>query len=203
VRVNRRMLVALTTIATTISGVSMYLQLSFLGSCVNSNVLETIARANTKIATGPNRLPFGEFNHINNESSVPGKPATHQNRRQRARILLGIFTADFREERRYRKKLRDLFQLHPRICSLSDFTTAKSLDTTSLSSTCEIIYTFVAGGNPNGPTELVDGSLPMLAGRPVVSYSNDFNDSDMTLLNIRYVRVELIFVMRVLFATMA
>jgi hypothetical protein len=186
-RVNRRTLVALTTIATAISCVSMYLQLSFLDSCVNSSVLETIARANTNIATGSNQLPLEDHTHVNNESSVPGKPVTHQNRRQRARILLGIFTADFREERRYRKKLRDLFQLHPRICSLSEFTAANSLEFTSLSSPCEIIYTFVAGGNPNGPTELVDGSLPMLAERPVASYSTDFNDSDMTLLNIRYV----------------
>jgi hypothetical protein len=186
-RVNRRTVVALTTIATAISGVSMYLQLSFLDSCVNSSVLETsIANAKTKIATGSHRLPIEAHTHVINEPSVPGKPATHQNRRQRARILLGIFTADFREERRYRKKLRDLFQLHPRVCSLSDFITANSLDETSLSSPCEIIYTFVAGGNPNGPTELVDGSLPMLAERPVVSYSTDFKYSDMTLLNIRY-----------------
>jgi hypothetical protein len=47
----------------------------------------------------------------------------------------------------------------------------------------EIIYTFVAG--VNGPTETVDGSLPMLA-RPDMSYSA-ICDSDMTLLNIRYV----------------
>lgn len=184
-RVNRRTVVALTTIATAISCVSMFLQLSFLDSCVNSNVLETIAKANIKIATGPNQLPFEDHLHGNNESSVPGKSGNFQNRRQRARILLGIFTADFREERRYRKKLRDLFQLHPRICSLADFTTANSLDAASLSSPCEIIYTFVAGGNPNGPTELLDDSLPMLAGQPVASYSTDFNDSDMTLLNIR------------------
>jgi hypothetical protein len=187
-RVHRRTVVTLTTIATAISGVSMYLQLSFLDSCVNSNVLETIAKANINIAAGPNQLPFEDHTYINEDFSVPGKHVTHQNRRQRARILLGIFTADFREERRYRKKLRDLFQLHPRVCSLADFTTADSLDSTSLSSSCEIIYTFVAGGNPNGPTELVDDSLPMLVGRPVASHSTDFNDSDMTLLNIRYVR---------------
>jgi hypothetical protein len=34
----------------------------------------------------------------------------------------------------------------------------------------------------------VDGLLPMLVERPVASRSTDFNDSDMTLLNIRYVR---------------
>jgi hypothetical protein len=185
VGVNRRTVVALTTIATAISGVSMYLQLSFLDSCVTSNVLETIARANVNIATGSNQHSYEDHAHVNNGSSVPGTPSIHQNRRQRARILLGIFTADFREERRYRNKLRDLFQLHPRICSLSEFTTTTSLDAPSLPSPCEIIYTFVAGGNPNGPTELVDGSLAILAKRPVVSYSTDFNDSDMTLLNIR------------------
>jgi hypothetical protein len=185
-RVNRRTVVALTTIATAISGVSMYLQFSFLDSCVTSNVLETIAsRANVNIATGPNQLPYEDLTHVNNKSSLPGTPSTQQNRR--ARVLLGIFTADFREERRYRKKLRELFQLHPRICSLSEFTTATSLDAPSLSPPCEIIYTFVAGGNPDGPTELVDGSLPMLAERPVASHSTDFHDSDMTLLNIRYV----------------
>jgi hypothetical protein len=124
----------------------------------------------------------------NDHSSIPGKPVTQQIPRQRARILLGIFTADIQGENRYRKKFRDLFHLHPRVCSLADFTTADSLDANSLSSFCEIIYTFVAGGNPDGPTELVDDSLPMLAGRPIASTSTDFNDSDMTLLNIRYVR---------------
>jgi hypothetical protein len=179
----RRTVVAMTTIATAISCVSMYLQFSFLDSCVHSNVQESIA-----MATRPNQLLFKDHIHYNDKSYVPGEPVTHQNHRQRARILLGIFTADFREERRYRKKLRDLFRLHPRVCSLADFTTAHdSLDASLSSSSCEIIYTFVAGGNPNGPAELVDGSLPMLAG-PVASHSTDFNDSDMTLLNIRYVR---------------
>jgi hypothetical protein len=111
--------------------------------------------------------------HGNDESSVPDKPVDQQNRRERARILLGIFSADFQGEIRHRKRFRDLFRLHPRVCSLADFTTAyDSLNDTSLSlSSCEIIYTFVAGGNPNGPAELVDDSLPMLAGdqlRPTI-----------------------------------
>jgi hypothetical protein len=179
--VHRRMVAALTTIAC----VSLYLQLSFLDSCVNSNVLENIAKSKKKIATGQNQLLFENHTHGSDVSSVPGKPEPVAHQNHRARILLGIFTADFREERRYRKKLRDLFQLHPRVCTLTDFTAADSLHASSLSSSCEIIYTFVAGGNPNGPSELVDGSLPMLAGRPVASHSTDFNDSDMTLLNIR------------------
>jgi hypothetical protein len=182
--VHRRTVVALTTITTAIFSASMYLQLSFLDSCVHSNVLETISNGKTR----PDQLPFEAKEHIHRaDKSVHAEPVAY-NRQQRARILVGIFTADFREERRYRKKFRELFQLHPRACSLADFTTADTLGSNTDTSSCEIIYTFVAGANPHGPTELVDGLLPMLVERPVASRSTDFNDSDMTLLNIRYVR---------------
>jgi hypothetical protein len=236
--VHRRTIVALISIGTAISCVSMYLQLSFIVLHVNSIVSE----AKLQFATVPDQLPleiqqlkveastsqaieiektrqeveqavttkteksFEEHladlrekhreemeqlrTHGNDESSVPGKPVAQQNRRERARILVGIFSADLQGEIRYRKRFRDLFRLHPRVCSLADFTTAyDSLNATSFSlPSCEIIYTFVAGGNPNGPAELVDDSLPMLARRPVASkHSADLNDSDMTHLNIRYV----------------
>jgi hypothetical protein len=163
-----------TAIVTVISFMSLYLQHSFLISFAPSNTLESMARKS--------QLPFEVKEHIHRaDKSVHAEPIAH-NRRQRARILIGIFTSDFKGEWRYQKRFRDLFQLHPRVCSLADFTTFNADP-----STCEINYTFVVGANPHGPTELVDGPRPMLVERPVVSHST-YNHPDMTLLNIRYVR---------------
>ena len=61
------------------------------------------------------------------------------------------------------------------------------------SNTCELIYTFViGGGNPDGPTELVDDSLPILVvadhdddKRNNNTKNEDLNMDDITLLNIQ------------------
>jgi Galactosyltransferase len=101
----------------------------------------------------------------------------------RLRILLGILTADFYNDQAYRRRHRMLFQIwnDPRVCSLPDF---KSLPINERYR-CQIIYTFVMGGNPHATPELVDDSRPMLATKPVKGMSTDLNDADVTLLNIR------------------
>jgi len=101
----------------------------------------------------------------------------------RLRVLFGILTADFFNDQAYRKRHRMLFALwnDPRVCSLPDFK-AMPMDERYR---CELIYTFVMGGNPDATPELVDDSRPMLATKPIKGKSPDINDPDVTLLNIR------------------
>jgi hypothetical protein len=104
---------------------------------------------------------------------------------RKAKVLMGIVTADVFGEPRYRQAFRDLFSIHPKVCRLTEFRNG----TKSFKDRCELIYTFVLGANvdPEGPTEIVDDSYPVVAPfenlRP--QHSLDFNESDMTFLNIR------------------
>jgi hypothetical protein len=102
----------------------------------------------------------------------------------RLRILVGILTADFPNDFSYRMRHRKLFELwdDPRVCSLPDFKARPLPERYE----CELIYTFVLGGNPNATsTELVDDSRPMEVTKPIASTTQDINLPDMTLLNIR------------------
>jgi hypothetical protein len=104
------------------------------------------------------------------------------------RVLVGIFSGDFKYEKSFRNKFRHLFGLYPsRICFLEDFMSQwYAHDTTK---TCELVYTFVIGSNPNASTQLVDHSRPMLVEQyPVpTNYSSmtEYNKKDMTHLNIK------------------
>jgi len=111
---------------------------------------------------------------------------------RKPRVLLGIFTRDGPFEPQYRKVFRNLFALHPWVCSLGRY---KDLTTENPdNNVCELIYTFVLGSNPDGPTELVDGvmedrhtngSLPILADYDAHERGNgDLNMDDITMLNI-------------------
>jgi hypothetical protein len=108
---------------------------------------------------------------------------------RKARVLMGIVTADVFGEPRYRQAFRDLFSVHPKVCRLDDYKNG----TKAVKDRCELIYTFVLGANvdPDGPTEIVDDSFPIVAPfaklRP--QHSLDFNETDMTFLNIRYVEL--------------
>lgn len=101
----------------------------------------------------------------------------------RLKVLWGILTADFYNDQAYRKRHRKLFELwdDPRVCSLPDF----KKKTMAERDVCELIYTFVVGGNQDVSPELVDDSRPMTATRPIPGKSPDLNDPDMTLLNIK------------------
>lgn len=101
----------------------------------------------------------------------------------RLRVLVGILTADFFNDQAYRRRHRMLFQLwnDTRVCSLPDF---KALPIHERYR-CQIIYTFVMGGNPHASPVLVDDSRPILATKPIKGLSSDVNDPDVTLLNIR------------------
>ena len=101
----------------------------------------------------------------------------------RLRVLVGILSADFFNDKVYRKRHRALIKLwnDERVCSLPEFK-SKPIDERYV---CQLIYTFVIGANPNASPELVDNSRPMEVARPITGQSNDLNEPDMTLLNLR------------------
>jgi hypothetical protein len=76
----------------------------------------------------------------------------------------------------YARVHRELFALHPNVCSLQQFQKTRS-------SACELLYTFVLGANKDGPTETVNDTVPVLASR----FRKGFTGDDVTHLNIRYV----------------
>lgn len=105
------------------------------------------------------------------------------------RILLGIMSADLPGEIEYRKQFRQLFGIFDaygdsRLCSLAEFR-ARPADFLE----CELVYTFVLGGNPNGPTELVNSSMPILVPEETLRHSDggpeDKLMQDMSFLNIK------------------
>lgn len=106
---------------------------------------------------------------------------------RKAKVLMGIVTADVFGEPRYRQAFRDLFVIHPKVCRLADFIRVNA--TQSFKDRCELVYTFVLGANvqPNAPTEIVNETYPIIT--PVEErhpqHSVDFDESDMTFLNIR------------------
>jgi hypothetical protein len=106
--------------------------------------------------------------------------------RRSSRVLAGIFSADMSDDARYRYVFRDLLQTHPKVCSLVDFVADEQVQ----NGPCELIYTFVLGGNTddNGPTQIVSNtsSFPILASdKPKSYHSNDFHEDDITFLNIK------------------
>lgn len=104
---------------------------------------------------------------------------------RKAKVLMGIVTADVFGEPRYRSAFRDLFVLHPKVCRLGEYV----VGTKAFQDRCELIYTFVLGANvdPNGPTEIVNETFPILTPPDELhpQHSVDFNETDMTFLNIR------------------
>ena len=108
---------------------------------------------------------------------------------RRAKVLMGIVTADVFGEPRYRQAFRDLLSIHPKVCRLSEFRNG----TKSFRDRCELVYTFVLGANvdPKGPTEIVNATYPILVKPENLhpQHSFDFNETDMTFLNIRYGRM--------------
>lgn len=112
---------------------------------------------------------------------------------RRAKVLMGIISADVPNDKSYRKRHRELFELwnDKRVCSLHEFEDAydvKGKDS-ALYETCELIWTFIIGGNrdPKAPTELVqhNETNPILIPKPIVAKAQDINDPDTSLLNIR------------------
>jgi hypothetical protein len=137
----------------------------------------------------PNSIPYPQTRGQDKSTMI-----TTETRRQldmtkprKARVLMGIFTADVFGEPRYREAFRDLFAIHPKVCRLGDY-----MNTTHSHRRCELIYTFVMAGNvnPDGPTEIVNATTPVL---PIITpkeerhphHSVDFHESDMTFLNIQ------------------
>lgn len=102
---------------------------------------------------------------------------------RRARVLWGIFSGDFEGDEVYRKNLRLILSMDPvRVCSLDKYIEAGNYE----SSTCELIYTFVAGALKEGPTERLAPCNRLTVSQPVYEpFTPDFGYKDMTLLNIK------------------
>ncbi|CAB9501274.1 expressed unknown protein [Seminavis robusta] len=108
-------------------------------------------------------------------------------------VLVGIFTADMKNDREYRARHRRLFTLwnDPRVCSLADFQKRSVAKRDS----CEVIFTFVVGANPRGPPEWIEQDdddngkrmeNPILLPPSLDSKftSSDLDKKDVTRLNI-------------------
>lgn len=115
--------------------------------------------------------------------SAPGADA--DGRPGRLRVLMGILSADFPNDYSYRMRHRRLFELwnDKRVCSLPEFKSRPHSERYE----CQLIYTFVLGGNPDSPPELVDDSRPMEVRPPKnpSSVAKDLYNDDMIFLNIR------------------
>jgi hypothetical protein len=134
------------------------------------------------------------------------------------RLLLGIFSMDSPMERERRALIRETYLTYfqnrsatttttrptpNRICSLQQLFLEDSLlplppHADGGDSSCQMVYTFVLGGNPNGPTELVEpnASYPLTIDEPSISINNinknnshhhphADDESDIVFLNIR------------------
>jgi hypothetical protein len=102
---------------------------------------------------------------------------------RRARVLIGIISADTKNDASYRKRHRELFSLwnDTRTCSLPEWHATQPED-------CELIWTFVIGGNPSASPELLNDSRPILVPKPIPNPKHaDVNAPDVSILNIRYV----------------
>lgn len=98
------------------------------------------------------------------------------------RFLMGIFTISKERERRdlIRKALA-MYQ-DSRICSLGS--TDGNLPTAPADG-CELIYTFVFGANPEGPTQVLgNSSLPVIT-KPPADFDASLEPNDITFLNIK------------------
>ena len=99
------------------------------------------------------------------------------------RVLMGIFSADMVGDARYRQAFRKLLNVHPKVCNYNEYKRNPQQYTN-----CELLYTFVLGGNPNGLTEFVkhhDNMTILTTEVPRVWFSPDVNETDMTFLNIK------------------
>mmetsp|Transcript_10944 Transcript_10944/g.16837 ORF Transcript_10944/g.16837 Transcript_10944/m.16837 type:complete len:410 (+) Transcript_10944:242-1471(+) len=108
------------------------------------------------------------------------------------KFLLGIFSVDSEEEAKRRKLMRDTMLDRStlpdpsKLCSLTEFVANLEIQTT-----CQIIYTFVLGGNPQGDdfwssSILYDDDRDALAPVSVLTSPELLeNEKDITFLNIK------------------
>eukprot|EP00980_Cylindrotheca_fusiformis_P002354 scaffold543_cov119-Cylindrotheca_fusiformis.AAC.21 len=113
--------------------------------------------------------------HLRESSSTSDKPKT----------LVGIFSTLEDTSKTWH---RQIFARYPdRVCTLGDFQTKLS---DKERKACQVIYTFVIGANPYGPTEIItsgNGAPKLLVKRSERNFASDIQSEDCTLLNIKYV----------------
>lgn len=137
----------------------------------------------------------------------------HHDDFRRSRTLIGIMSADTRNDSAYRKRHRELFTQiwnDTRVCSLAELQRRPETERKH----CQLVYTFVIGAattsaataaaaspatdkneiinnatttTTSTTTQIVDASVPLYRSTPLKSKFSDVNDDDVTLLNIKYV----------------
>jgi hypothetical protein len=117
---------------------------------------------------------FNTLSHSIDLSSGPFSSGIAHGRRTKSRVLMGLMAAESRSLNDYARVHRELFALHPNVCSLQQFQMTRS-------SACQLLYTFVLGANEDGPTEIVNDTMPVLANISVPILDGD----DVIHLNIR------------------
>jgi Galactosyltransferase len=151
-----------------------------LSEVISSNL--GVIELNNSGSTNDQSASFAENggNNASNHSALHNNTLMHAY--SPSRVLFGIMSADFKKDCSYRGWIRELFQIwnDSRICSLSHFKILPA------DNSCEIIYTFVIGANPNATTSLIDDSRPFETEHPPVAQNcEDFGEADMTMLDIR------------------
>lgn len=105
------------------------------------------------------------------------------------RMLLGIMTVlDHELEAQRRKLIRETYlgYYNPstmeanRVCALNELIDRSHPDHDTLVQDCQLAYTFVAGGNPDGPKELVE-----LNGQEPLTLTGSVSEPDIAVLNIQ------------------
>ena len=166
----------------------------------NNAVLRGTKLEDTSVSTTQNHLG-GDYRVDRNSDAWKYGPTQdyYKNRRKeayqydppssekRSRTLIGIISADVPNDRTYRKRHRDLWnhlwKEDSRCCKLHEY-----LYDPHQYDGCQLMYTFILGGNASATPMLLDDSRPITVPLPTTSSDTyDLTEPDMTFLNIRYV----------------
>jgi hypothetical protein len=130
------------------------------GSDIHNNVdtpTTVVVRKTIKSESELSNITYNAKQERKSLVSLPDRPP----RKGKARVLMGIFCRSI-VDKEYQEMFRLLFALNPLVCSLGRY---EQDILQGIESRCQLIYTFVIGGNKDtwdGPTELLDDHLPIL-----------------------------------------
>ncbi len=117
--------------------------------------------------------------HVRRKLSISDQPPTKQ---KPARFLMGIFTVE-KEQKRRNLIRRALAMYHDkRICSMGSTNGALP---PAPADRCELIYTFVFGANPDGPTQVLGNFSGPVITTPPEEFKDSREPNDITFLNIK------------------
>lgn len=140
--------------------------------------------------TGGNVKDYDEPSHPTTTRITPSNTTTTSTAAT-PKFLYGIMSYDKKIEQRRRQNIRrtylsfyrDFSTTPNRICALADVLLLQAGD--PLLDECQIIYAFVIGGNPNGPTQLLEfnESFPLIINPSQIP--NTAEERDIVYLNIQ------------------